>query len=853
MLKSGWSVRTANVRSSANAKKNGITDLEKKHITAVLARAEERKLREQQRIGRMIDRLEKLKDRATGNGITQCYLCSTDFGLLAPRSYAAMCLQCRRYVCQKNCGVDAYDYVRRENTFLCKICSEYREVMWKKSGAWFYKEVPEYIKPVEDPELHSPLSCYPKTSWQHYRKPETSRKEQYSSTISHRNRINPSWLHQKVRLSLSNGYGSEDENTDNSASEETEVFLEENLRGAPTITSNRHIRIQKRKEGQDVTPLLHRFTVGSRNRITDIGAVMLQGNESHHVTPSTSPRHSPSSYGDDLSQNQSSILASESIDSGVRVSKIPASADAMNPITTMIEHDESCKYIKYSNCSQISSSSSGIQKIWPSSEMHSILDQEIPSQIDDEKCLFSAQQTNKSSKKASGSKEILLENQLRKIFPLIMSTNESLPMGSQYSQEDRSLAFSSSPAGTTIMAELPKQQVPNLESATSSASSTSSAQKSVISLENLSANLKENKTKEITPFGKLALDRKKVQMWQHKSGMAMHLPIKGLSTTRSAICLQCSVATEPILRCQAVRHAISGNDIISLQNSDTDIRGSIQFTLRYSAQQMKLCVRLTGAKNLLAMDKNGFSDPYVKLYLIPGASKATKMVSKTIEKTLNPVWNEEFTYYGITDEDQLKKSLRLLVLDRDRIGSDFLGEVRVPLKNLKNEEETFYSLCLEHEHAIPEAKDVDLNIERGKICLSLLYNVQQGSLYVTIRRCVELLGMDKTGFSDPYVKVSLLPLTNKAHRQKTSTKKRTLNPEFNEASYTLTFVIPFKDLPKKTLQVDVFDKDVGMHDDYIGSILLSTSAKGERQQQWNNCIQNPGYEFERWHKLEVIE
>lgn len=40
--------------------------------------------------------------------------------------------------------------------------------------------------------------------------------------------------------------------------------------------------------------------------------------ESRRTTPSTSPRHSPSSYGDDLSQNQSSILASDakSIDSG---------------------------------------------------------------------------------------------------------------------------------------------------------------------------------------------------------------------------------------------------------------------------------------------------------------------------------------------------------------------------------------------------------------------------------------------------------------------------------------------------------------------------------------------------------
>ncbi|VDO59312.1 unnamed protein product, partial [Onchocerca flexuosa] len=108
-LKSGWSFRTANARSPANIKKNGITDSEKNHIMAVLARAEDRKLREQQRIGfvsiiscsestRMIDRLEKLKARATGNGVTQCYLCSTDFGLLSSRSYAAMCSQCRKVI-----------------------------------------------------------------------------------------------------------------------------------------------------------------------------------------------------------------------------------------------------------------------------------------------------------------------------------------------------------------------------------------------------------------------------------------------------------------------------------------------------------------------------------------------------------------------------------------------------------------------------------------------------------------------------------------------------------------------------------------------------------------------------------
>lgn len=58
-------------------------------------------------------------------------------------------IDCRKYVCQKNCGVETFDQKRNEPIFLCKICSEYREVVsikniisiivvafkiWKKSG-----------------------------------------------------------------------------------------------------------------------------------------------------------------------------------------------------------------------------------------------------------------------------------------------------------------------------------------------------------------------------------------------------------------------------------------------------------------------------------------------------------------------------------------------------------------------------------------------------------------------------------------------------------------------------------------------------------------------------------------------
>ena len=75
---------------------------------------------------KLIDRVDNLKIRATGNGVTQCLLCGADFGLLA--TYAAMCVHCRKYVCQKNCGTVTTDPVKRETQFSCKICTEQKEV-----------------------------------------------------------------------------------------------------------------------------------------------------------------------------------------------------------------------------------------------------------------------------------------------------------------------------------------------------------------------------------------------------------------------------------------------------------------------------------------------------------------------------------------------------------------------------------------------------------------------------------------------------------------------------------------------------------------------------------------------------
>ncbi|XP_058856667.1 double C2-like domain-containing protein beta isoform X2 [Acipenser ruthenus] len=287
-------------------------------------------------------------------------------------------------------------------------------------------------------------------------------------------------------------------------------------------------------------------------------------------------------------------------------------------------------------------------------------------------------------------------------------------------------------------------------------------------------------------------------------------------------------------------------EVEGYDSDDSTTLGTLDFSLLYDQENNALHCTINKAKGLKPMDHNGLADPYVKLHLLPGASKANKLRTKTLRNTLNPAWNETLTYYGITDEDMVRKTLRISVCDEDKFRhNEFIGETRIPLKKLKPNQTKNFNICLEKQLPIDKTEDKSLE-ERGRIMISLKYSSQKAGLLIGIVRCAHLAAMDANGFSDPYVKTYLKPDVDKKSKHKTAVKKKTLNPEFNEEFF---YEIKHCDLTKKTLEVTVWDYDIGKSNDFIGGVTLGINAKGERLKHWFDCLKNKDKKIERWHTL----
>ena len=105
----------------------------------------------------------------------------------------------------------------------------------------------------------------------------------------------------------------------------------------------------------------------------------------------------------------------------------------------------------------------------------------------------------------------------------------------------------------------------------------------------------------------------------------------------------------------------------------------LDFMVYYDFQKYALTVTLIQATNLPAKDRSGTSDPYVTLFLLPHREDIYR--SKTHYKTVNPTFNESFTFEGIQYSEVMERTLVLHVFDEEKISkNDNIGTIVMTLR-----------------------------------------------------------------------------------------------------------------------------------------------------------------------------
>uniref|UniRef100_A0A2K5HNJ9 C2 domain-containing protein n=1 Tax=Colobus angolensis palliatus TaxID=336983 RepID=A0A2K5HNJ9_COLAP len=284
-------------------------------------------------------------------------------------------------------------------------------------------------------------------------------------------------------------------------------------------------------------------------------------------------------------------------------------------------------------------------------------------------------------------------------------------------------------------------------------------------------------------------------------------------------------------------------------SDDSTALGTLEFTLLFDADNSALHCTAYRAKGLKP-SASGSVDSYVKANLLPGTSKASQLRTRTVRGTRAPVWEETLTYRGFTRQEAVCRTLRLFVCEDPwlwrRRRAPPLGELQVPLRKLVGWALGWMGADL----SLHLQEEVETEVaweERGRVLLSLCYSSQRGGLLVGVLRCAHLAPMDASGYSDPFVRLFLHPNAGKKSKFKTSVRRKTLNPEFNEEFF---YSGPREELAQKTLLVSVWDYDLGTADDFIGGVQLGSHASGECLRHWLECLGHSDHCLELWHPLD---
>lgn len=240
---------------------------------------------------------------------------------------------------------------------------------------------------------------------------------------------------------------------------------------------------------------------------------------------------------------------------------------------------------------------------------------------------------------------------------------------------------------------------------------------------------------------------------------------------------------------------------------------------------------LRQAENLKA---EGTADPYACVSVSTQAGRRHE--TKVHRGTLCPMF-EETCHFSVPPSELPRATLKVQLLDFKRFSEhEPLGELQLSLGTVDPQHvlENWYQL------GPPGTTEPE---QMGELCFSLRYVPSSGRLTVVV---LEARGLNP-GISEPFVKVQLMLNQRKWKKKKTSSKKNTTMPYFNEA---FTFLVPFSQLQSVDLVLAVCAHGLQLRAEPVGKVLLGSRASGQPLQHWADMLAHARRPIAQWHHLQ---
>ena len=233
----------------------------------------------------------------------------------------------------------------------------------------------------------------------------------------------------------------------------------------------------------------------------------------------------------------------------------------------------------------------------------------------------------------------------------------------------------------------------------------------------------------------------------------------------------------------------------------------------FYCKNLTLNIQVIEGKDVPAMDRNGKSDPFIKLYLLgpKPKDKIGEVKTKIIKKTLNPVWNEEYHFpIKSIGTDVLHMSFK----DWNSFGKDDpISKYDLKISDLILGKVYDEWISFTPDKGVPKGGLIHIKYHLAPPgTYAFVDNPRKTlSFHIKVIEAKDVKSMDLNGFSDPYCQLQII---GDRTFSLTSIKYETLSPYWDE---TFHFIIT--NYETDIFNLDLRDKDK-FSDDDIGSINL---------------------------------